>query len=167
MFMYNGQGYKEYIEVSGSCFDVKKFIKLIIIGIIAGTVLAESLRLLYVTTGINGYNLLFNFDYIPFIGEYSNTAGWTGMSFHYLACIGSVVVSYYVFKKYSIEKDMLPYAALFFIGSLMLYFLTGLSPEAPAWNDWNALIAFGVAHLLYAVVVAKLIQETIDELIFA
>lgn len=167
MFMYNGRGYKGYIDMSGSWLDVKKVIKLIIIGIVAGTVLAESLRLLYVTTGINGYNLLFNFDYIPFIGEYSNTAGWTGMLFHYLACIGSVIVSYYVFKKYSMEKDILPYVGLFLIGSLMLYFLTGLSPEAPAWNDWNALIGFGAAHLLYAIVVAKLIQETIDEFVFA
>lgn len=146
---------------------MKKIIKLIIIGIIAGTVLAESLRLLYVTTGINGYNLLFNFDYIPFIGEYSDTAGWTGMSFHYLACVGSVIVSYYFFKMYGMEKDLLPYVGLFFIGSLMLYFLTGLSPEQPAWNDWSAFISFGVAHLLYALVVGKLIQEMIDEYVFA
>lgn len=146
---------------------LKKIIKLILIGIVAGTVLAESLRLLLLTTDINSYNLLFNFDYIPIIGEYSNTVGWTGMLFHYLACIGSVLVSYYVFKKYSLEKDVIPYVILFFIGSLILYFLTGFSPEPPAWNDWSAFISFGGAHLLYGLVVGKLIQETIDEFVFA
>lgn len=156
-----------YISLSGSCLDVKSVIKLIIIGVVAGTVLAESLRLLHVTTGVNGYNLLFNFDYIPLIGKYSNTAGWTGMSFHYLTCIGSVLVSYYIFKKYGREKDILPYVGLFFIGSLVLYFLTGLSPEAPARNDWYAWIGFGSAHLLFGVVVGKLIQEIIDEFVFA
>src|SRR5699024_11685826 len=108
--------------------------KLIIVGVLAGTVLAESLRLLYLTTGINSYNLLFNFDYVPFIGMYSDTAGWTGMAFHYTVCIGSVIVSYYLFKKYRIEKDMLPYVSLFFFCSLILYFITFFLVVLPALN---------------------------------
>lgn len=146
---------------------MKRFMKLVIIGVLAGTVLAESLRLLYLTTGINSYNLLFNFDYLPFIGMYSNTAGWTGMAFHYVVCIGSVIVSYYLFKKYRIEKDMLPYVSLFFFGSLILYFLTFLSAEQPAWNDWYAFGSFGLAHLLYGIIVAKLIQEWVVEYLFS
>src|SRR5690625_5959316 len=78
---------------------------------------------------------------------YSDTAGWTVMSFHYIVCIGSVIVSYYLFKKYRIEKDMLPYVSLFFFGSLILYFLTFFSAEQPAWNDWYAFGSFGLAHL--------------------
>src|SRR5690625_6032164 len=105
--------------------------KLIIIGVLAGAVLAESLRLLYLTTGINSYNLLFNFDYVPFIGMYSDTAGWTGMAFHYIVCIGSVIVSYYLFKKYRIEKDMMLFFSLFLFGSLILYFLTLFLVEQP------------------------------------
>jgi len=146
---------------------VKRFVKLIIIGVLAGTVLAESLRLLYLTTGINSYNLLFNFDYIPFIGMYSDTAGWTGMTFHYVICIISVIVSYYVFKKYKIEKDILPYVILFFFGSLILYFLTFFSAEQPVWNDWYALGSFGLAHLIYGIVVGKLIQELVVEYLFS
>ena len=146
---------------------MKRFVKLIIIGVLAGTVLAESLRLLYLTTGINSYNLLFNFDYIPFIGMYSDTAGWTGMTFHYVICIISVIVSYYVFKKYKIEKDILPYVILFFFGSLILYFLTFFSAEQPVWNDWYALGSFGLAHLIYGIVVGKLIQELVVEYLFS
>lgn len=142
---------------------VKIFIKLITIGLIAGTVLAESLRLIYAITEVNAYNLLFNFDYIPIIGVYSNTSSWTGMTFHYFTCVASVVVSYYFFKKLKLEKEALPYISLFFVGSLMLYFLTGLSPEPPAWNDWVAFGFFGLSHLLYAVVVVKLIQIMINE----
>src|SRR5699024_11826055 len=101
--------------------------KLIIIGVLAGAVLAESLRLLYLTTGINSYNLLFNFDYVLFIGMYSDTAGWTGMAFDYIVCIGSVIVSYYLFKKYRIEKDILPKVSLFFFVALILFILTFFS----------------------------------------
>ncbi len=132
-----------------------------IIGIISGAVLAEVLRLLFLTTKINAYNLLFNFDYIPLIGKYSDTSSWTGMSFHYFTCIGSVIVSYYIFKIYKLEKNILPYVILFFIGSLLLYFLTKLSPEQPAWNDWQAFISFGGAHLLYGLVVGSLIKSVI------
>jgi len=146
---------------------VKRFMKLIIIGVLAGAVLAESLRLLYLTTGINSYNLLFNFDYIPFIGMYSDTAGWTGMTFHYVICIISVIVSYYILKKYKIEKDILPYVVLFFFGSLILYFLTFFSAEQPVWNDWYAWISFGLAHLIYGIVVGKLIQELVVEYLFS
>src|SRR5690625_797000 len=120
--------------------------KLSILGILAGSVHAESLRLLYLTTGINSYNLLFNFDYAPFIGMYSVTAGWTGMAFDYIVCIGSVIVSYYLFKKYRIEKDMLPYVSLFFFGSLILYFLTFFSTEQPSLNDWYAFCCFDIVR---------------------
>lgn len=152
-----------YIGVTGSWYKVKRFITLILIGIVGGTVLAELLRLVYLLLKINAYNLLFNFDYIPIIGKYSHTNEWTGMVFHYLTCIVSVIVSYYVFKKYGMEKDLLPYLALFFVGSMMLYFLTGLSSEAPAWNDWTAFILFGLGHLVYGFVVGKLIQVMIDK----
>lgn len=147
----------------GAESHVKTFSKLIAIGLIAGTVLAESLRLIYTLTKINAYNLLFNFDYIPVIGVYSNTNSWTGMTFHYFTCVGSVVVSYYFFKKFKLEKETFPYVSLFFVGSLMLYFLTGLSIEPPAWNDWLAFSFFGLSHLLYAIVVVKLIQVMINE----
>src|SRR5699024_7470907 len=146
---------------------VKRFMKLIIVGVLAGTVLAESLRLLYLTTGINSYNLLFNFDYVPFIGAYSNTAGWTGMAFHYAVCIVSVIVSYYLFKKYRIEKDMMPYVSLFFFGSVIVYFLTFFSTEHPASNDWYAFGSFGLAHRVYGIIVAKLIQEWVVEYLFS
>lgn len=145
---------------------MKRILKLIIIGIIGGTVLAEMLRMIYLVTGINAYNLLFNFDYLPFIGQYSQTDAWTGMLFHYFTCVMSVLVSYYIFKKYGIQKDVLPYVVLFLIGSLILFFLTGLSPELPEWNDWSAFIFFGFGHLVYGLVVGKLIQELIDEYLF-
>jgi len=98
---------------------------------------------------------------------YSDTAGWTGMTFHYVICIISVIVSYYVFKKYKIEKDILPYVILFFFGSLILYFLTFFSAEQPVWNDWYALGSFALAHLIYGIVVGKLIQELVVEYLFS
>ncbi len=125
--------------------------------------MAESLRLIYTLTKVNAYNLLFNFDYIPVIGVYSNTSSWTGMTFHYFTCVASVVVSYYFFKKFKLEKEIFPYISLFFVGSLMLYFLTGLSLEPPAWDDGLAFSFFGLSHLLYAIVVVKLIQVMINE----
>lgn len=88
----------------GAESHVKTFSKLIAIGLIAGTVLAESLRLIYTLTKINAYNLLFNFDYIPVIGVYSNTNSWTGMTFHYFTCVGSVVVSYYFLKNLNLKR---------------------------------------------------------------
>ena len=147
----------------GAESQVKTFSKLVAIGLIAGTVLAESLRLIYTLTKVNAYNLLFNFDYIPVIGVYSNTSSWTGMTFHYFTCVASVVVSYYFFKKFKLEKEIFPYISLFFVGSLMLYFLTGLSLEPPAWDDGLAFSFFGLSHLLYAIVVVKLIQVMINE----
>lgn len=138
-------------------------IKLIAIGLTAGAVLAESLRFIHTISDIDAYNLLFNFDYIPVIGIHSNTSGWSGMTFHYFTCVSSVLVSYHFFKIFKLEKKALPYVGLFFIGSAMLYFLTGLSPEPPVWNDWLAFSFFGLAHLLYAIIVVKLIRVLINE----
>src|SRR5699024_1049135 len=60
--------------------------KLIMISVISGAVLEESLRLLYITTGINSCNLLFKFYYYRLFGLYCDSGRWIGMIFHYIVC---------------------------------------------------------------------------------
>src|SRR5699024_3951541 len=130
-------------------------------------VLAESLRLLYLTTGINSYNLLLNFVYLPFIVFFFIIADWTGWGFIYFVCIGSVIVSFFLFKNDRLKKKMKQMFIYFFFVSLILYFLTFFSAEQPAWNDWYAFGSFGLAHLVYGIIVAKLIQEWVVEYLFS
>src|SRR5699024_6116725 len=103
--------------------------KLIIIGVLAGAVLAESLRLLYLTTGINSYNLLFNFDYVPFICMYSDTAGLTGMAFHYITCMWSGIVSYYILQHVLIF-------IIYYLTLIMYHLLVCILilPDGQAWR---------------------------------
>lgn len=76
---------------------MKQLMKLAIIAFIAGIVLMLFLKVIMILTGNTAYILLFNFDYIPVINDLRPI--WLfGNVFHFLTCILSVVVLYYLLK---------------------------------------------------------------------
>lgn len=72
--------------------------KLIIIGILAGISLAGMMHVIYLLTGSEAYQLLYNVDYIPGL-QYFQQSTVFGFVFHFLFCIISVIVLYYLLKK--------------------------------------------------------------------
>src|SRR5699024_4497605 len=71
------------------------FLKLIIIGLISGMILAASGKIIRLTTGNKAEILLYNMDYMPVLKKWSDK--WiTGIIFHYMTCIVSAVVLFYM-----------------------------------------------------------------------
>ncbi|WP_205603334.1 hypothetical protein [Virgibacillus halodenitrificans] len=62
---------------------MKQIVRLMTIGIIAGVVLALSLKIIQLATGNPAYILLFNMDYIPVLKQVDDVMG-AGMLFHFI-----------------------------------------------------------------------------------
>lgn len=135
---------------------MKRIGKLIVIGILAGALLAGLLKLVYVATGNKAYTLLYNVDYIPILNRWESYP-IVGITFHFVFCIASVVGLYFILRFVHLEKRILPYFLTYTAGSGILYFLTALSEKPPAANDMEAWIYWTLSHAAYSILVAELI----------
>src|SRR5690625_4603897 len=85
---------------------MKSFIKLIFTGLLGGTILAGFLILVYIFTGNEAYYLLFNVDYIPVLKDLQPVS-IVEISFHYIFCIVSVILLFYILKLMRRERRQL------------------------------------------------------------
>jgi len=131
--------------------------KLLIISIVAGSILAGILKLVQVTLNNDAYILFFNMDYIPLLKHVDHIAG-SGYLFHYIFCIVSVFVLFYLSKVFHIEAIILVYVIVYSIGSGVLYFLTGLTDKPPSVTSVESWVYWVAAHALFGIVVGIMIK---------
>ncbi len=137
-------------------------IKLMVIGIIAGIILIIPLKVVYELTGNTAYILLFNFDYVPVLNQL-RPVWFFGYVFHFLTCICSVIGLYYILKVKDLQYSMLSYILVYTVGGGALFFLTCLSPQPPAGDDFSAWIYWTAAHAIFGYAVGFLIKLWINE----
>lgn len=139
---------------------MKKVGKLALIGFIAGLVLIAVMKVIQWVTGSPAYVLLFNFDYIPVVNSWEPV--WlVGLAFHTLTCVASAVVLYYLLRPFGMEKQILPYVAVYSIGGGLLFSLTALSEQPPDFSDGEAWIWWTLGHAVFGWVVGGLIRRWI------
>lgn len=137
---------------------ILKLGKLSIIGIIAGILLAGCMKLIFLLTGNEAYQLLYNVDYIPLIKIYNDTA-YFGVLFHYTFCIVSVIGLYYLLKFFRLHHKSWPYILVYTIGASVLFFLTLLTNQPPAANQFMSWFYWMASHLLYGITVGWLVKK--------
>lgn len=136
-------------------------VKLTLIAVIAGTILAVFLKIIQILTGSEAYQLLFNMEYIPLLRNLESIAGM-GYLFHFCFCIASVIGLYYVLKFFHSEKKMAAYIIMYTLGSGILYFLTGLTDEPPEVTSISSWTYWTTGHAIYGIVVGILVRNWID-----
>lgn len=135
-----------------------KLAKLIMIGIIAGLILAACMKIIFLISGNEAYQLLYNVDYIPLIHVYDDLA-YFGICFHYVFCIVSVVGLYYVLQLFNLQKKSALYIIIYTTGSGILYFLTLLTNQPPDADSFLSWFYWTTSHILYGIAVAWPIKK--------
>ena len=133
------------------------FIKLILIGIISGIILAGVMRAFRLMTGSKADILLYNMDYMPFLKKWSDY--WiTGILFHYATCIASAVILFYLLVPFTREMTVWPYILVFAAGGGVLYFLSALTETPPDWNDASAWFYWTFGHGVFGLAIGLLVR---------
>lgn len=143
-------------------FSLRTILKLSFIGFIAGVILILPLKILYILTGNTAYILLFNFDYIPVLNELKPV--WLfGYIFHFVTCICSVIGLFYILKFLNRQFSVFYYVAVYTVGGGALFFLTCLSEQPPAGNDFTAWLSWTLAHAIFDFAVGILVKKILKE----
>lgn len=137
---------------------MNRLVSFMMIGVIAGTILAGFLKVIQMLTGIQAYSLLFNMDYIPLLRRVDTVFGM-GYLFHYTFCVVSVLGLYFILGIFQLEKNMIGYIVVYTIGSAVLYTLTGLSEKPPSISDYLAWSYWSFGHALFGIAVGFLIRK--------
>lgn len=158
------QQYSKTLNFSRIGFNLKpimkKLLKLMFTGLFAGFVLMLLLKIVMVFTGNTAYVLLFNFDYVPLIKDLKPI--WLfGYFFHFLTCIISVIVLFYILNKWILQKVVFLYILIYMIGGGALFFLTTFSDQPPASSDLMAWVYWTLAHAVFGYTVGILIKKLI------
>ncbi len=133
------------------------FLKLSIIGFVAGIILILPLKLMLELTGNTAYVLLFNFDYIPVLNELKPV--WLfGCIFHFATSIASVIFLFYILKIRNLQYTILYYVVVYTLGGAALFFLTALSDQPPAATDKIAWLYWTIAHAIFGTAVGLMIK---------
>lgn len=133
------------------------FIKLILIGIISGVILAGIMKIIRKITGNKADILLYNMDYMPVLKKWDHY--WvTGVLFHYVTCIASAVILFYILFPFGWEMDVWPYVLVFAAGGGVLYFLSALTETPPAYNDTAAWLYWTFGHGVFGLSIGLLIK---------
>lgn len=133
------------------------FIKLILIGFVSGVILAGVMKVIRLITGNKADILLYNMDYMPILKKWSGM--WiTGVLFHYVTCIASATVLFYMLIPFGWEMEVWPYVLVFTAGGGVLYFLSMLTETPPASNSFSSWFYWTLGHGIFGLSVGFLIQ---------
>lgn len=132
------------------------FLLLILIGTISGTVLAAIMKFVRIATGNKAEILLYNMDYIPILNQWAHKRS-TGIIFHYMTCISSAVILYYLLIPFRLEFAIWPYIYVFSLGGGILYFLSALTRTPPDHRDWISWFNWTASHSIFGFTVGVLI----------
>lgn len=131
---------------------------LISIGIIAGIGLSLFMELVRMLTGNPAATLLYNLDYMPVLKRWNHVPG-TGLAFHFITCIASVVVLFYLLRFFSWEHYIFPYTFVYTAGSAALFFLSSLTKSPHEHTDGVAWLHWTAGHAIYGIIVGALIRS--------
>lgn len=132
-------------------------LKLIIIGFISGLILAAAGKIIRLVTGNKAEILLYNMDYMPVFKRWSHK--WiTGIIFHYMTCIVSAVVLFYMLIPFGWEQNIWLYVLVYTVGSAGLYFLSLLTDKPPASNSFSSWFYWTFSHAIFGFAVGFLIK---------
>lgn len=137
---------------------MKRLSRLTLIGIVAGTILAAILIIIYWITGNMAFYLLFNVDYIPILKEMRPTI-LIEITFHYIFCISSVIILYYVLEFFRLEQRIMIYVIVYTGGSAILFYLTLFTNHEPHSTDVLAWLYWTGAHMMYSVMVGMSVRK--------
>lgn len=132
------------------------FLLLILIGTISGMILAAVMKLVRIVTGNKANILLYNMDYIPILKQWADKK-ITGLIFHYVTCISSTVVLFYLLIPFNLEFAIWPYIFVFSLGGGILYFLSALTPAPPDHEDWISWFNWTASHSIFGFFVGVLV----------
>lgn len=132
------------------------FLLLLLIGTISGTVLAAIMKFVRIATGNKAEILLYNMDYIPILNQWAHKRS-TGIIFHYMTCISSAVILYYLLIPFRLEFAIWPYIYVFSLGGGILYFLSALTRTPPDHRDWISWFNWTASHSIFGFTVGVLI----------
>lgn len=132
------------------------FLLLLLIGTISGTVLAAIMKFVRIATGNKAEILLYNMDYIPILNQWAHKRS-TGIIFHYVTCISSAVILYYLLIPFRLEFAIWPYIYVFSLGGGILYFLSALTRTPPDHRDWISWFNWTASHSIFGFTVGVLI----------
>lgn len=121
---------------------------LVLIGTISGTILAGVMKLVRVATGNQADILLYNMDYIPVLKQWADKRS-TGLIFHYVTCISSTVILFYLLLPFKLEYAIWPYIFVFSLGGGILYFLSALTRTPPDHEDWISWFNWTACHSIF------------------
>ncbi|WP_164214777.1 hypothetical protein [Virgibacillus sp. YIM 98842] len=136
---------------------MSEFTLLIIIGIIAGIGLSLFMELVRILTGNPASILLYNLDYMPVLKKWSHIRGM-GLAFHFVTCIASVVVLFYLLRLMSWEHYIFPYVIVYTAGSALLFFLSALTKTPPKSTDGYAWLHWTAGHGVFGIIVGVLVR---------
>lgn len=146
---------KRYNLVYGSGV-METFLMLILIGAISGIILAGVMKLVRIVTGNKADILLYNMDYIPVLKQWDHLKV-TGLIFHYVTCIASAVILYYLLIPFDLVYAIWPYIFVFTLGGSILYFLSALTRTPPDHRDWISWFNWTASHSIFGFAVGVLI----------
>lgn len=135
---------------------MERFLMLVVIGTISGVILAAAMKLVRIVTGNKADILLYNMDYIPGLKQWADKK-ITGLIFHYVTCIVSAVVLFYLLIPFDLEYAIWPYIFVFTLGGGILYFLSALTPTPPDHEDWISWFNWTASHAIFGFSVGVLI----------
>lgn len=139
-----------------------RLIKLMTTGIIGGVTLTFVMYFINIATGNKAYILLYNVDYIPILRQFQDST-IVGFVFHFVFCMISVIVLFYLLKYFHIENYFLPYLFTYSIGSAILYFLSFLTNKPPLSSDEVSWLYWTMSHILFGIVVGLLIKYWVND----
>lgn len=134
---------------------MRPFYKLVVTGFVCGLILLGFMKILEIFTGTHAYFMLFNVDYIPLFKQWDPVL-LSGMVFHFLTCIASVVGLYYMLRPLHRENWILPYVLVYSAGGGVLYLLAGLTPSPPAVTDLSAWSYWTLGHGVFGLSVGMM-----------
>ncbi|WP_339226425.1 hypothetical protein NSQ77_12890 [Oceanobacillus sp. FSL K6-2867] len=141
---------------------MKQLWKLISIGSISGIILGIFLKLVERSTGETVYVLLLNVDYIPVIKDW-NMQEAAEFGLHLVVSVLLVLCIYYLFKRYKLQNQMLPYIIVNIVIGYFLFFTTQFSDRTPDLADKMAFSFWIIGHLIYGLIVWKLVKFLLME----
>lgn len=141
---------------------MKRLWKLISVGVISGFILGGFLKMVEHDTGKAVYVLLLNVDYIPVIKDWNmNEAVEFGL--HLLVSVLLVLCIYFLFKRWKLQNQILPYIIVNVLIGCVLYFTTQFSERTPDLTDMTALMYWIVGHLMYGISVWVLVLLLVEK----
>lgn len=133
--------------------------KLLMIGIVAGSVFGWLLKVIEQLTDKKVYTLLLNIDYIPFLKEW-NIGEFVEFLMHLFVSIIVVFILYNFFTYFKCEHLITPYVLINVLIGVALFPTTSFSSRTPEFIDSVAFLYWLGGHVIFGLIVGLMIRSS-------